>query len=244
MPILLDEETINLRIRTKLAETNSDGERIYKLTGKQVDQIKPLFERIMHEERNKNISAKTQISAIDDIIYGLSNKETVEKIFRDNSDNKHMTYYDVWLSEGESEVILNILNEYGLGADVLRGVQLKDIPRSPHPLNPDVEIYQKIKSYGETSLEVEEFIIYYKGQPIYKFNKEEGSNVIHNEEKVIQRNENFKNTRSRYTGKTVYGDYTVNTFVNKNGKVSVRYEKGTIIDGVNVGGRFVKGALL
>lgn len=241
---LLDNITIDREINRMLSSTYYDGTLMYQLSQNQIDAIKPLYERIMKEKANQGKGFKAQLSLIDDIIEGFAVKETERRIFTDNSDNKHMAYYDQWIGEGEADRILDLLAEYDLSSDVLRGIQLKDHDPFISPINPDIEIRQTIRNDGDTSLEVEQFQIYYKGKLIYDFSQDDGVQIYHNEDKKVITTEIFEDITSEYTGKISVNGQIANTFIDKKGNTSVRYPKGTIIDGIKVGGRFVKGGKL
>lgn len=225
-------------------------------TNEQYDRILENYDRIMVDPENAKASKSTQISgltavAIDVMIRGISDDD----IFIENTSYKHLSYFDNFLAKGESKNILDVLQQYNIPPDVLRGVRLnlpmdgdnvpfERINKNGKITKGNVKITQVIVKEPNESPYIGEFIIEYKGKIIYRFKQEfKGQlnyvNFIERSELNKDKVERGKTIEKRKV-KTIKYEYYERSYEKKDGTIGTKkqYAKGTIINGKKVGGQF------
>lgn len=161
----LNENEVNFIIN-KFIEENSG---IIEITENQIFETKELFNSLMNEKVNSQKTKLEQESLISDILIGYSYGEKKDFMFRQHSDNKHMNYFDIFLSEGESKKIQSALYKNGIPTDILKGIK-KNIP---FDITKDgIQIIQEISDNGEGSPTISKFEIYSDGKLIYKWTQD------------------------------------------------------------------------
>lgn len=150
------------QILTKFAEERPQIE----LTENQIEDTQILYDRLMNEKVNQTKNAWEQESLITDIATGLAMGETPELIFREHADNKHLSYFDNFLGEGESEKILQIFNDNEISTDILKGLK-KNVPDN-YTID-GVHVIQVISDDPNESPHIIDFEIYKNGKLIYKW---------------------------------------------------------------------------
>ena len=164
---LLPKEQVLERIKERAMEEG--------LTLNQEIDAQNIFYRAMNEELNVNKTLKQQISLIDVICTELGQKDekgnpsTSEFVFRMHSDNKHMSYFDYFLQEGESGKILDILAEHKIPTDVLKGVHKNQNFDASYPNG--VNVKQEVESISGDSPVIVGFTISLNGKVIYEWTK-------------------------------------------------------------------------
>lgn len=153
------------RILAEFAENNPDKE----LTENQIQTTIDLFNRLMNENVNKNKNLAEQESFVTDIAIGLTIKpkgETPEFIFRQHSDIRHLNYFDIFLTEGETDKILKALEKHSIPTEVLRGLKRNE---DFNVTIGNVRIFQKVAYDENGSISIEKFEIYKDGELIYEW---------------------------------------------------------------------------
>lgn len=142
-----------------------------ELSLNEVEEIKDMFNILMKDEMNINKSVFEQKSLIEDLAIGRSYGETVEKLIRSHSSNKHMDFFDTFLGEGEAGKIQEVLYKNGLSAGVLRGIKAKkEISITTKTDNGVVEVRGKIEpSPDGTNSQDDFFEILLNGKVIYSW---------------------------------------------------------------------------
>lgn len=145
----------------------------FSLNSDKIKDIKDLFDRLMNETSNITKNEWEQEALLTDIAIGFAYNESADSIFREHSDNKHMSFFDIFLDKGEADKISKILSEYGLPTEILRGVKPNidiDIKRS---FGKDtIEIKGMINPSPDGESEQDDFFeIYLNGHRIYEWNR-------------------------------------------------------------------------
>ena len=253
----------NMQINEILTEFANNNPQI-ELTENQIQTTVDLFNRLMNEKVNKNKNLWEQEALVTDIAIGLTLKpkgETPDFIFRQHSDNKHLDFFDTFLAYGETKKIEEMLKEYNLPSDILKG------------LKPNQEI-DFVKKYDKNVIEIKGNItfspdgekeqndyleIYLNGENIYSWHRNPiNENVVNNNinsEPYEHNNQEFedkapkeqpkrkdgKPRKSTYIGKIVTSNnIIIEESYDRLGRRRLQYAAGTVINGVKVGGRTVK----
>ena len=218
------------------------------------NEIIEVYERLLNEPNIKAYNKSQHISVIHDIFYGLNRGETKEEIFRaQGSTTKHLNYFDNFLGYGESDKVTEILSLYNLPTDILKGVKPYKPQSFKSPINKDVEIDQLWTDGNDGSSPVPVYFdIYYQGKLIYHWDRnpindysvkeytfDDYIDMAYNNA-IASNNYRAQQTLFKEEVKTATETYTVEGYKTKKGEARMRrrYAKGTIINGVNVGGRF------
>lgn len=145
----------------------------FSLNSDKIKDTKDLFDKLMNEKSNITKNEWEQEALITDIATGFAYNEPADLIFREHSDNKHMSFFDNFLEEGESNKISKILSEYGLPTEVLRGVKPNvDIDIERDFGNDTVEIRGKINPSPDSESEQDDFFeIWLNGKKIYEWDR-------------------------------------------------------------------------
>ena len=145
----------------------------FSLNSEKVKDIKDLFNKLMNEQSNITKNEWEQEALITDIATGCAYGESADLIFREHSDNKHMTFFDNFLEKGEADRISKILSEYGLPTEVLRGVKPNvDIDITRDLGGDTIEIKGKINPSPDSESEQDDFFeIYLNGKKIYEWDR-------------------------------------------------------------------------
>lgn len=215
----------------------------FSLNSDKIKGMKELFDKLMNEKSNKTKNKWEQEALITDIAIGFAYNEPVDLIFREHSDNKHMSFFDNFLDNGESDKISKILSEYGLPTEVLRGVKPNiDIDIKRNFEKDTIEIKGKINPSPDSESEQDDFFeIYLNGHRIYEwyrngFEEVEEKNEIEVEDIYESTYDNNEITEERiaklYTksGKLRKGIYMA-TIEKSNGEIITKEltSKGQII---------------
>lgn len=207
-------------------------------------------------ESNVQKYNKTQlISLVDDIFYGLGKGETKEEIFRTQGATKHLNYFDNFLERGESDKVIKAINNVGGSTDILKGIK----PYKPQdfysPLDNRFKIEQEWSDGSDgTSPHAISFDIYFEGEKIYHWGEGDIKDFDYEPEYTLEDYAEIEYERIKeetsYKAKQTLSKETITKFdysyVREAYKTSTdkifirkRYAKGTIINGVKVGGRFI-----
>lgn len=145
----------------------------FSLNSDKVKDTKDLFDRLMNERSNITKNEWEQEALITDIATGFAYGESADSIFREHSDNKHMSFFDNFLEKGEADKISKILSEYGLPTEVLRGVKPNiDIDIKRNFGKDTIEIKGMINPSPDGESEQNDFFeIYLNGKKIYEWNR-------------------------------------------------------------------------
>lgn len=219
---LLTEKQVLERIQERAEEEG--------LTLNQEIEAQNIFYKAMNENLNSSKTQKQQISLIDSICTELGQKDergfpsTPDFVFRMHSDNKHMSYFDYFLQEGESEKILNVLYEYNIPTDILRGVHKNQKFDKEYPEN-GVRVVQETESiYGDSPVIVR-FSISKDGKTIYEWTKRNDIPVSNRtiESLSEQGIDVFVEEEKRETNKERKAEYRV-TYFTEDGKAIREYK--------------------
>ena len=243
----------NMQINAILTEFANNNPQI-ELTENQIQTTIDLFNRLMNENVNKNKNLWEQEALVTDIAIGLTIKpkgETPEFIFRQHSDNKHLDFFDTFLAPGETKKIEEMLKEYNLPSDILKG------------LKPNQEI-DLVKKYEKNKIEIKGNItfspdgekeqndyleIYLNGVNIYSWHRNAiNENVVNNNinpEPGENHNQEFENKTPKAppptkSGKPRKGIYLGTVISSDGDNVTIEKLKNgrTVYRGSN--GRFTK----
>ena len=237
----LTEEQVNARVE----QLTTDGS--YSITIAQESNVHRIFENLMKEERNKNMIIDEQIMLVDNIVHDFSTNQTEKFIMRYHGDSSNMSYFDNKLEEGASYQIEDALNKHGIPLSVLRGIQ----KNQPFYKNIDgVEVIQEIENNGVDTPKVTEFTIKKDGETIYDFNKSffTYKNLETNETEEFDSKEDYirykieSGESVRVNVNTPEFSYQKNYYISSADNLieNRQYAAGTIINGKNVGGQFMK----
>lgn len=230
---MLSESVIDTIISSKNGKILNKNNIFYVINNEEKEKIKYTFYSLMKENVNKNLSYKNQISLLHGVIESYSNGDTFYEAFNFRSDNKHMQGYDYFLKEGEGQKILEVLNSYGFGADVLKGVSLGvpfgDGKGNGQSIGNGLSVKEEIESPDGESPYVSVFEIRYNNEIIYQWkgrakNDGDAFSVINPDlEKPVQ-----SKTKSEYLGSAITGEgeYPIKAWKSKNGQIF--YTQGRI----------------
>lgn len=155
----------NLKVNQILTQFADENPQI-ELTESQIADTVDLFDRLMNEKVNQTKNAWEQEALVTDIAIGLSIGESVDFIFRQHADNKHLNYFDVFLEQGEANRIQKVLFKHGISTDVLKGIK-KNVEFDVTIGN--VRVVQTMSDGEDTSPTIDRFEIYKDGERIYKW---------------------------------------------------------------------------
>lgn len=229
------------------------------LTQEEISRTKKIYHLLENENNmiqktlDETKSAVTGI--INDIINSRSNPQVTDTVMYNRfSDNKHMNYFDIFLQEGERGNITEALQGYNIPTEVLKPIRkMTDYTSTPEFINGQyVQIIQETEKDDDGYVYVSYFAILVDGEPIYQFRANKNimsenmrKNFLETAQNMFDEGfEEFNIGETIKSRKVTTPDYSYveETFANKEGDVKTRrrYAKGTIIDGVKVGGRFIK----
>lgn len=83
------------------------------------------YDMVKYQEVNKNKTYEELSSTIEAIAFNIefNGYATPEEASREFSDNKHITYFDHFGESGLSNDIVKVLNDNGVGTDILKGIK-------------------------------------------------------------------------------------------------------------------------
>lgn len=216
-----------------------------------------LFEALKNEKTNADKSIGAQQNMLQFLAQGQVKNEDIEQTKRHFSDNKHLNYYDEFMENGLSNKILSFLVQNGIPTEALKVVKTFDdntwtVPK--HMLhkgdNRKIEIVQET---GDPSNTIYGFSIYINGVKEFTWTRDYDTDLRETLEALTAQAWHMFDERQLddlYEGQTIKtkkivdqnGNMTIQEayFSNEDIKIRKRYAKGTIIDGVKVGGRFIK----
>lgn len=221
-----------------------------------MNDILKVYDRLQSESNIKKYN-KTQLrSLVNDIFYGLSRGETQEELFRAQGSQKHLNYFDNFFGRGESDKIIEAIKNVGGSTDILKGIK----PYKPQEFIPPMDKrFQIIQEWSDgtdgTSPHPISFELYFKGERIYgwgeieeDYDESEPEYTLQDfadiryEELISTNKYKPQQTLARELVTTFDGSYTREAYKTTTGKNAIRkrYAKGTVIDGIKVGGRFIK----
>lgn len=234
-------------------EDNSINE--VKISPSDFERANIQYEKVITERRWKGVDKLTDKSIFQDILDGIASGETNSTIFTQLSDNKHMAFFNNFGEDGLADKLINALKAYGISTDILKGVSrgskftdIDDIAsdgvRVQIVWGEDSEGYYYIDNISITKEKADgeiESIFEWESGGIFNEDTEEyeelkkwtytdrdefsvGRTVAKREVEAPD----YKYIEEKY--KTISG----NDFTRK------RYAAGTVIDGIKVGGRFIK----
>lgn len=99
----------------------------YPLTIAQEIKAKELFYSLMNEKQNITKTPMVQEALLAEIARKLSYGATPDAVFREHGDNRHLNYFDVFLEQGVSQQIQDVLTKNKIPTDVLKGIK-KSVP--------------------------------------------------------------------------------------------------------------------
>ena len=198
-----------------------------------------LFDRVMIEKVNQSKNEDEQEGLITSILIGKSIGESNDLIFRKFSDNKHLNYFDVFLKEGESKTIQDILKQYNISTDVLKGIK-KNVPfdTTIETEVGTVRVVQELSVFDNTSPEITFFGIYLNNKIIYKYDPEKiigdelvsGEMSFYEDFKLDFKNAKPKKAQLTKSGKPRKGEY-LGRFIDSSGNITTveRFKNGQIV---------------
>jgi len=218
---MLDTETINRVMKYMAGTPNMKTGELFYATPKQEKEIKDMFNQLMQQNVNRNLSNFNQQTLLEGIYESFANGDDYFQAFNFRSDNKHMQGYDNLLKKGEAKRIIDILNSYGLGADVLKGVPLFTPFDNFIDDNKEVYVKEEIERPDGESPYVPLFEIYYKGVLIYQWKgRAKGVGDIYSHFKEMSEIKQKINRKSKYMG-SYYVDENelpIKEWIDKNGR--------------------------
>lgn len=229
-----------------------DNPMAISLNAKQVKEIKDMYYRLSNENRTKAKNRDEQLSMVSAIGIAVNDHTDANAIYNRFADNKHMSYFDEFLADGERGNIQEALTRNKLPTDILKGIRKNTDYTGDFNINGNLVVVNQVTDVDDDGYRyVSEFTITVNGEEIYNFKA--STNVM--SEKV---KENFlekamsvfnNNDGDFYTQETIISrkvntpdySYSEEAFIKQNGDIGTRrrYAKGTVIDGIKVGGRFI-----
>lgn len=170
-----DEELDNF-IRNYIVGTIAKGQP-YIVNEKTIEASKRVVKKLLLEEDNKMLSPsgkKGLIETITELIFQGQDETTV---FRGKSRNKHIYGFDNFLGEGTSAIVIEALEQHGLGIDAIKGLALgrnADDIHLPSGISYDETLS---KEPGESGV-IEDLLIRYNGELIYRYDRSANINAI------------------------------------------------------------------
>lgn len=205
-----------------------------------------LFRKLMKENVNKRKSNAEQERLFTYILPGLK-EETDNEIFIPRSDNKHLYFFENFGYEGLVDDILKALHENKLTAEILKGITKGNKKNKVQQKDEDgvhiiIEWGEDENGYPQIeNIEITEDDDNGKEVKVFEYdrhkkikNKDDGWVQVDKEDIGINQTFKFREVV------TPNFSYTESAFINKFGEEKTRrkYAKGTIINGIKVGGRF------
>ena len=148
----------------------------YPLTQEKVKIAQELYDKTMKEDINKNKTLLEQEGLLAEIARKLSYGDTPQNIFREHSDNRHMSYFDNMLESGEAEKIIQALHNNDISTDVLKGIS-KSLNFDYYDKNTGIRIVQTMTDDEDSSPTVNSLDIYKDGQIIYTWSRQKEYNI-------------------------------------------------------------------
>lgn len=229
MSKILDDKTIQLII-DKYTKPNVFGIIEIPLPQNIINSVPRIFKFAMNENRFKNLSNLEQQTLVQNILYdfAVSKDLTEEKEKIRHSDVYHLEVYNVFLEEGQSDKITDVLHNFDISTEALKGVKFTSTDTYEVPLSngQKFEVYVQTENQDGSPV-VLEFDMILNGEYIYKWNRKLGSYFnkdIDKEEYIISK------YKSKYEGK-IYIDEEkyISKWVDKNNKTRYRDEKGRFV---------------
>lgn len=222
---------------TELFNAFIELENDFPLSKKQREQAVDIFTGLSNEKQvQKYLSNKQDtISFAHDIIEGVYYGET-EKMFRArHGDIKHLNFFDTFIYQGAVNDITDVLSSHKVSTDLLS--PLRAYQNFNYDINIDDNKYtvKAIWDSDNGSPYMEEFEIRKNGILILELRTSQGEKYFYkryNEEDKLQETFMSKNNK------------IINAKKDKNSVLRYRYAKGTVINGIKVGGRIVPKELL
>lgn len=215
-----------------LSEPQNNGR--YTFPDSDRPKLYQTYRNLMSENVNKDKTVWEQESLITDIILGRNSlrdgdqPESWDRIYNDHSDNKHLSYFDYALGEGERDRIINALAKNGISTEVLKVIRRNMDFDSPDSSNPSV--HQKMGQTENGSPQVEEFWVEYNGKRIYEFSRTRdiirttrSNDVQYMIDNLYDNAEDYSDsqkTRFRRKINTPYGKQIEDYYVTKSGNVA------------------------
>lgn len=213
------------------------------------------YEKVMTEKRWKGIDKLTDTSVFQDILDGIASGETDSTIFTQLSDNKHMAFFNNFGEDGLADKLIDALKAHGISTDVLksvtRGSKFTDVDdvtndgvRVQIIWGEDEDGYYYMDSISitkENDNGEEETVFEWESEGI--IDEDTGEFEPLKKWTYVDKDEfDTGNTIAYQEVTTPKYTYREEKFKTSTGKDTTRkrYAAGTVINGVKVGGRFIK----
>lgn len=244
------------QLNNTIAEYISDNEWL-NLTNSEVERIKKIYHSLENEKNliSKNLDETMSVvtGIANDVIMARQNSKISDNVMYDRfADNKHMNYFDIFLEDGARGDITETLKSYKIPTDILKPIRkMTDYSSMPEHVNGQlVQIVQETDKDDDGYVYVSNFKIIVDGEPIYQFSADKNfiyqkikTNFKESAQSIYDESGEFDIGETIKTRKVNTPDYsyTEEAYANKDGEIKIRkrYSKGTIINGKNVGGRFM-----
>lgn len=174
----MNEQELDDFIRNHIVEKIAKGER-YEVSEKTINSTKRVVNKLLLEEGNSALSDNGKRSLVETIAELIFEGNDEDTVFRGKSRNKHIYGFDNFLGEGTSASIVKTLEKHGLGIDAVKGLALgrnADDIHLPSGISYDETLS---KENGESGV-IEDLIIRYKGETIYRYDRSANINTTEN----------------------------------------------------------------
>lgn len=228
-----------------------DNAGIVNLDENQIKAIKKTYYDIANENNIISKTKEEQKSVVTGIAIDVARGAGENERFNRWADNKHMSYFDNFLEDGARGDIQEQLNKYNIPTDILKPIRKNtDYSNTQFVNGKEVTIQQFTDVDDDGYRYVSQFDIFVDGVRVYHFSAEQNTfservreNFIEMAQNIYYENGDFsvgETITSRKVNTPNYG-YVEETYSKNNGEVTTRkrYAKGTVINGVKVGGRFM-----
>lgn len=240
-------------IMQEIQEVMSNNPQAISLNDKQIQKIKDIYYSLTGEKSTQKKTKQDQLDMISAITIEVNAHQRDDVIYNRFADNRHMNYFDEFLGDGERAKIQKALQEYQLPTELLRPIRKNvDYDNTTMYNGKKVTVHQKTDIDDDGYRYVSEFEIYVDDELIYSFGNTQNPITTKNAERFLDKaQEAFDDAGGEIgTGETVIKrniktptyTYTEEAYGKSNGEIGIRrrYAKGTIINGINVSGRFMK----
>lgn len=219
-----------------------------------IDDVEEVYNILKSETRYKNKSKSAMQDLVTDIALGLAGGESKEEIISNKGSQKHLNYFDNFYEQGMTKEVIDAIKSAGGTLDVLKGIKpyKSDTITSPVDNRFRFSYEWEVGTAGESFIPIS-FDIYFEGKNIYHwgnsrrmrdneptfYDRVEMAYIIRVQEKSYKPQQ----TLYKETIETQDGSYYLEGYKTSKGNnfTRKRYAKGTIIDGVAVGGRWING---
>lgn len=243
----------DLEIHNEIMQVIKDNPESISLTNEQIKEIKEIYNRLSSE---RNIIEKTKtdkLSVVSGITIAVNEHTSENAIWNRFADNKHLSYFDAFLGEGERGKIQKAFSQNNLPTELLKGIRKNtDYSNTTIVNGQSVTIEQITDIDADGYRYVSEFNVYVDGDLIYDFKADRNFMTESVRKSFLERAEDIleMSEGSFFDGETITKrkvntpnySYVEEAYQTSKGDISTRkrYAAGTVIDGVKVGGRFIR----